>query len=367
VLVIGGGIAGVSAAAALALRPEQPRVRLIEAEEQLAQHTTGRSAAQLIENLGAAPIRALTLASRPAFDGFLTPRSLLTVGRADQSEVIDDLLADGLAHTPSIREITVAEAQARFPPLRAEGFERAMLEPDSADIDVAGLHQRFVQQARAAGTDIDRSTALVSAESRVNGWTVQTTSGELRADVLVDCAGAWGDVVAQRCGIAPIGLQALRRTAFMVAVPAGSDSGGWPLVADADHHWYCKPDGAQLLCSPGDENPSEPCDARPEEVDVALAIDRINAATTLDIRSVRSSWAGLRTFSPDRSMVIGPDGADPTFVWCVGQGGTGIQTAPAAGWLTADLTIDGEPGTRFAAVDLDATGLAPDRFGPRTA
>ena len=129
-----------------------------------------------------------------------------------------------------------------------------------------------------------------------------------------------------------------------------------------DHSWYVKPDGSQFLCSPADEQPSEPCDAKPEEIDVALAIDRINEATTLDIRHVASSWAGLRTFTADRSMVIGPEPGEPSFVWCVGQGGTGIQTAPATGRLVADLVVGGRPGETFAAVDLDLDGLAPDRL-----
>jgi len=140
------------------------------------------------------------------------------------------------------------------------------------------------------------------------------------------------------------------------------DSAGWPLVADVDHNWYVKPDGSQFLCSPADEEPSEPCDAKPEEIDIAMAIDRINSATTLDIRHVASSWAGLRTFSPDRSMVIGPDPDDPTFVWCVGQGGTGIQTAPAAGQLVSDLIGLGSPGPKLADYELDLDNLLPGRF-----
>ena len=140
------------------------------------------------------------------------------------------------------------------------------------------------------------------------------------------------------------------------------DAVGWPLTADIEHRWYLKPDGTQLLCSPGDETPSEPCDARPEEIDIAIAIDRINEATTLNIRSISSSWAGLRTFSPDGSMVIGPEPSRPNFVWCVGQGGTGIQTAPGAGRLVADLVIRGAPGPSFAEVRLDLAGLLPDRF-----
>jgi D-arginine dehydrogenase len=195
-----------------------------------------------------------------------------------------------------------------------------------------------------------------------NGWIVTLDGGAtVRADVVVNAAGAWGDVVAARAGLAPVGLQPLRRTAFMTP-SRHSGSERWPLLADVDHQWYVKPDGIQFLCSPADEQPSEPCDAKPEPIDVALAIDRINEATTLDIRHVASSWAGLRSFVGDRSMVIGPDPAEPRFVWCVGQGGTGIQTSPAAGQLVADLLLGGEPGPSFAAVDLDLAALLPDRL-----
>ncbi|MGB5756631.1 MAG: FAD-binding oxidoreductase, partial [Acidimicrobiales bacterium] len=192
-------------------------------------------------------------------------------------------------------------------------------------------------------------------------WSLDTTDGDRQADIVVNAAGAWGDVVAARAGVAPIGLTPMRRTAFMVA-SRWDDSSEWPMVANVDLDWYVKPDGPQFLCSPGDETPSEPLDARPEEIDVALAIERINWATTLDIRSVRSSWAGLRTFVPDRAMVLGPDPEVPSFVWCVGQGGNGIQTAPAAGRLVAQLTLDGVPDREFDRFDLDTAGLAPGRL-----
>ncbi|MEL6982896.1 MAG: FAD-binding oxidoreductase, partial [Actinomycetota bacterium] len=192
-------------------------------------------------------------------------------------------------------------------------------------------------------------------------WVVETTKGPWEADVVVNAAGAWGDVVAGRAGVDPVGLVPKRRTAFMVA-SRWDDSADWPMAAEAELSWYLKPDGRQFLCSPADETPSEPVDAKPEEVDIAIAIDRINEATSLDIRSVRSSWAGLRTFAPDGAMVIGPDPDDPSFVWCVGQGGTGIQTAPGAGQLLADLCLDGKPGAVFDGIELDLAGLSAARF-----
>ncbi|MCP3990499.1 MAG: FAD-binding oxidoreductase [Actinomycetia bacterium] len=370
VVVIGGGIAGVSAAYALSQHRSQPSVTLIEAEAQLAHHTTGRSAAQFIENYGTMPTRVLTKASLPFFteppegltDGaLLQPRGLLTVARPEQTDHFEQVLAEGQAQNPSITEISPDEAVALFPLLRPELVARALLEPDSADIDVAGLHQAFVRGLARAGGAIDTSQRAVGLARVDQGWDITTADTTLGADIIVNAAGAWGDEVGAMAGLRPLGLRPLRRTAFMVPAPVPGDPHE-PLVADIEHHWYTKRDGEQYLCSPADETLSEPCDAKPEEIDIALAIDLINAATSLGIRTVRSSWAGLRTFSPDDTMVLGPDPEDPSFVWCVGQGGVGIQTSPATGFLVADLTLDGRPGPTFDHSDIDVEAFDAGRF-----
>ncbi len=372
IAVIGGGIAGVSAAAALIGDPSEPEVVLLEAEGQLAHHTTGRSAAQLIENYGAGPVRPLTRASLDYFrqppeehcpTELLRRQPVLTVGRPDQDEAIEAQLVNGRRANPDIAEITPAEAGRLFPPLRVERLSRVLIEPGSSDIDVSALHQSFVRAFTAAGGRIETTTRVDAARPAPSGrgWVIETTAGDRHADLVVNAAGAWGDVVAARAGIEPVGLVPKRRTAFMVA-SRWPDSAEWPMAAEAELTWYLKPDGTQFLCSPADETPSEPVDAKPEEIDVALAIDRINEATTLDIRSVRSSWAGLRTFAPDGSMVLGPDPDEASFIWCVGQGGTGIQTSPAAGRLVADLALSGRPGPTFDGIDLDVAGLDPARF-----
>ncbi len=225
------------------------------------------------------------------------------------------------------------------------------------DLDVAALHQAYVRGLRARDGRILTSAPVSSVEERGIDWLVQAGPHELTATTIVDAAGAWGDEVAELAGVEPVGLTPMRRTAFMVAGdPAWSD---WPMVVNVDHDFYFKPDGSQLLCSPADETPSPPCDARPEMTDVALAIERINEATTLEIRSVRSQWAGLRTFAPDRAMVIGPEPSAPGFFWLVGQGGTGIQTAPAAATLLA-AQVRGEP----LPAQLDQAGVDPHRLGP---
>jgi D-arginine dehydrogenase len=291
----------------------------------------------------------------------LTVKGSLSVARPDQIDIMDSQLAEGRIINPDIAYVSLADTVALAPYLRPELIGAAIYEPEASGIDVAGLHQAFVRGFRANGGSI-ATTRRVDAARRVDdGWVIETTTTDVAADVIVNAAGAWGDLVATSAGIAPIGLEPKRRTAFMINSPiAGSEHG--PLVANANHDWYTNPDGRQFLCSPADETPSDPCDARPEEIDIALAIDRINEATTLDIRSITSSWAGLRTFSQDRSMVIGPDPDQPTFHWCVGQGGTGIQTAPGAGQLAADLITAGSPGPSFEGLGLDLPRLLPDRF-----
>ena len=200
---------------------------------------------------------------------------------------------------------------------RGRSIERctSLIRPTS---DVAGLHQAFVRGVRARGGIIEPARRVTGLLVDGDGWRVETDRGPILADLVVNAAGAWGDVVADLAGIRPVGLQPRRRTAFMVTAPPGGDPDE-PLAAEMTHQWYIKRDGSQYLCSPADQTPSEPCDAKPEEVDVATAIERINAATHLGIRSVRSAWAGLRTFSPDETMVLGPDPERPSFIWCVGQ------------------------------------------------
>ena len=367
--MIGGGIAGVSAAHhLLEVRPDT-HVLLLEMEATLAHHTTGRSAALLLENLGTSSVRALCAASLDFLretpedlvdSPLLSRRPVLHVGTEDKDESVDRMLVAGResATTPTI-EVDVDEAMRLFPPLRRERIHRAIVEPDSADIDVGALHQAFVRGFRRAGGQIATSTRVDAATPDGDGWRLDTTEGPVGADVVVNCAGAWGDMVATTAGVEPVGLQPMRRTAFMVDGP-GLDTTGWAFVGDIDLDWYLRDDGPQMLCSLAEENPSEPCDPKPEEVDVALAIERLNEATTLDIRSVNSAWVGLRTFAPDRSMVIGPDPNQPTFVWCVGQGGTGIQTAPGAGRLTAELALGVGPSPAFAGLVLDE--VRPGRF-----
>lgn len=368
-VVIGGGIAGVGAAYALA-QAGSP-VTLLEAESTLAYHSTGRSAAIYFENYGAAANRALTAASRRFFDEpppglvdhpLLDRRGAMWIGTTEQKSSLLAHLADSETSRQPGRWLGPLQACALVPVLRPDNLVGAVLEPEALDLDVAGLHQAFVRGLRAAGGEIRPTARVESLAKSAMKWSITAGADHLEADVIVNAAGAWADTVAITAGADPLGLEPRRRTAFMV--PGNLAYRHWPLVGDTDNDFYFRPDGTQLLCSLAEEKISEPEDARPDELDIALAIDRINEATTIGIRSVRSSWTGLRTFAPDRAMVIGWDPRVEGFFWLAGQGGTGIQTAPAAGQLTADLIIGGQPSAHLQAHGVDVTGLSPDRFSP---
>jgi D-arginine dehydrogenase len=368
VVVVGGGIAGVSAAAFAAQGGAQ--VVLLEREPVLSAHTTGRSAALYLSNYGPAQVRRLTVASRAFFEappaGFastplLSPRGQLWVGGAADRDLLAGLADEGRALDPTIRFVDGDEVRRRCPVLRPEAAAYGVLEPGASDIDVAGLHAGFVRLLRAAGGVVTTSASLVAARRDGSAWSVETVGRTYACAVLVDAAGAWGDVVASAAGVRPVGLRPLRRTAATVALPPGVDARGWPAVVDAAGSWYFKPEGDGLLVSPADEIPSEPVDARPEDVDVALALERVAAATTLPLRSVRTAWAGLRTFAPDGELVLGPDDEVPSFVWCVGQGGYGIQSSPAVGRLAADLALGRAPSWA-AAAGVDLAAVSPARL-----
>ncbi|MDY7105282.1 MAG: FAD-binding oxidoreductase [Actinomycetota bacterium] len=367
-VVIGGGIAGVSAAHHLATRTD---VVLLEAHPTLAHHTTGRSAAMYLENYGTDAVRHLTLASKPFLEQppagttdapLLEPRGMLSAGGPDQVAALEALAERGRSLVESIRFVDGAEAVAICPLLRLEWVAAAVWEPDARSMDVGALHQAFVRGLRAANGRIITDAPVRSLVRGDDGWHVEAGEHRVVAGLVVNAAGAWADEMATMAGLRPVGLRPLRRTAFTVAAPDGLDVAALPLVHAADDSFYVKPEGPQLLCSPADETPSEPCDAKPEELDVARAIDAIGAATTLAIRSVRRSWAGLRTFAPDREPVLGPDPDDETFVWCAGQGGTGIQTAPAAGALTAALALGVGDGELADGTTVDLTTVLPDRL-----
>jgi D-arginine dehydrogenase len=360
-VVIGGGIAGVSATAHLA---PHGSVTLLETERALAFHTTGRSAAMYVANYGGQGSRPLATASRGFLESppegsadspLLSPRGLLWV--ADRARFT--LLQEKAPGTGS-RLIDAAEVLQLVPAMRPGWVAGGLHEPHALDIDVAGLHQAFVRIARRHGADLHISSPVIGLSRRGDGWRVTTPEAEIDCDVVVNASGAWGDIVAGLAGIEPIGLQPMRRTAFIV--PGDTANADWPFVVDIEERFYFRPDGAQILCSLAEETPSAPIDPRPEMADIALAIDRINEATTLAIRTVSSQWTGLRTFAPDREMVIGEEPGAPGFFWLVGQGGTGIQTSPACGALVAGLVTGNPRPAELTSAGVDADRYAPARF-----
>jgi D-arginine dehydrogenase len=368
VIIIGGGIAGASIGYWLA---PHARVILIEREAQPGYHSTGRSAAMFIECYGTPQVRALTMASRAFLEepppGFtdhplLSRRGELIVAAAGQQ----DLLA---RHEAVVRRVTQRSerldadgACALVPVLRRDAVVGAIYEPDAADIDVHALHHGYLRGLRRAGGEVVCNAEVTDLRRDGDHWHVMAAGRSHRAPIVVNAAGAWGDVVGRRAGLTPIGLQPKRRTAFVFAPPAGHDIARWPAVIAADESWYVKPDAGQLLGSPANADPVEPHDVQAEELDVARGIHRIAAMTTLAIRRPARVWAGLRSFVRDGDLVGGFDPDGRGFFWLVAQGGYGIQTSAAMGEACAALVL-GEPlPQRIADFGLTAAMLSPRRL-----
>ena len=361
VLIVGGGIAGASLAARLA---GSMRVLVIEAEDMCGRHATGRSAAFWQASLGGdTPERTLSLISRPMFDAnwpgsdtpLLRPRGAvhLTGAHGEAFEELGDLRGE---FTPVHLDRT--ELDALIPGLR-EQWTGAWYESSCADIEVAAFHYACLGAARRQGGEIRTDASLISARRDGGAWRVDTDSGPVRAGVLVNAAGAWGDQVAEQCGVAPLGLSAKRRTVVQLRV-GRTGLRDLPFVTDLHESFYFKGEGDNSVwVCPLDETPVDPCDAAPEELDVAIAIDRFEKAVDWPVEAVERKWAGLRTFAPDRGMKFGFDPDAEGFFWCVGQGGMGIQTAPAASLLCAALIQEENMPSELA-------GISAEDFAPRS-
>jgi len=361
VVVIGAGIAGAAAAYEMAA---DRSVLLLERESHPGHHTTGRSAALFSETYGNAAIRALTAGSRRFYEqppaGFatplLSPRGVVMVARPDQAARLHNWAA---SVGPATSAMTAAEVLARVPLLRPGYVGAGAFEPGAMDIDVHALHDGYLRGARARGAAILINAELAALTRSGTGWTVRSGAGTWAADTVVNAAGAWADQVAVLAGAAPCGLQPMRRTALTVDLPDGMDATRWPVVIDADEQFYFKPEGKRLLLSPADETPMSPCDVQPDELDIAICVDRVQRAADLPVRRVVRAWAGLRSFVADRTPVVGFDPGVPGFFWLAGQGGYGIQTAPAMGRLVAALLARRGVPADLASWGVDAAALAP--------
>ena len=365
VLIVGAGIAGASLAAALA---PWRRVLMVEAEDAPGYHATGRSAAFWHESYGGVGVQPLTHASLemlndppPEFSdhGFLSPRGALTLGQRSEAAAVDAFAAEFAAQGVDVARMS-GEAVARMVPGLRPEWSEAAYEAACRDIDVGGLHAAYLRAAKRAGATLVTRAPLRRARRVSDGWDVELGSGRVRAALIVNAAGAWADEVAAACGIVPVGIQPYRRTVMQVrlGVPVPADL---PLVIHVGGEFYFKGQSeGRVWLTPHDETPTAPHDAAPEELDVALAIDRMQSVVDWPVVAVERKWAGLRSFAPDRIPVFGADRHEHAFIWCAGQGGFGIQTAPAiAALLAAEL---GAPPPGGAIGRVDPTPFAPSRF-----
>ncbi|RUX05627.1 FAD-binding oxidoreductase [Mesorhizobium sp. M8A.F.Ca.ET.023.01.1.1] len=362
IIVIGGGIAGLSLAAEMA---DWAEVTVIEREPHLGYHASGRSAALFSETYGSRLVRALTLASRQAIadGGFAAHRrGALHVGWTGDDAAIDRLAGELQALVPSVRRLSAAELHALVPVIAREATCGGVYEPDAVDVDTGKMLAASASALKAGGGIIRTGEEVRAISPDGRGLRVETSAGVYSADIVVNAAGAWVDVVAGLAGLSGLGFQPKRRTAFLFDAPAGADISNWPLVVDLHEQFYFKPDAGRLIGSLADETDSEPCDAWPEDIDVAIAVDRIEQATSMRIGRPSTPWAGLRTFAPDRTPVAGFDPRLPGFFWLGGQGGYGFQVSLTLARMSAAL-IRGEPlPADVAALGVTAAALAPDRF-----
>jgi len=369
VAVIGGGIAGASVAAHLV--PDRSVV-VIERESQPGYHATGRSAALFSEIYGSGPVRALSRASRAFLESppadfaaapILSPRGALHVGGRNDADLLD--LAFETAHrlVSSVERISASAVLRKMPVMRPEAVDGGgVFEPNARDIDTNGLLQGFLRRVRNGGGKILLDAAVAALARDGNGWRILAGGEEIRAGAIVDAAGAWGDSLASLAGANPVGLVPKRRTAFLITPPDGLETRDWPLTIGAHEDLYFKPDAGKLLVSPADETASEPVDAQPDEMDIAIAADRLAQRTTIEVRRIEHKWAGLRTFAPDKTPVVGYDPVIAGFFWLTGQGGYGFQTAPAMARLAAALISGKSIPAEIQDQGITADQLSPARF-----
>ena len=363
-IVVGAGMAGASIAAELA---GHGRVVLVERETQPGYHATGRSAALFAESYGGPEIRALTRASRAFLEkadltGFveaplLSDRGCLFIARQDQIASLDRLEHELGGAT---RRLTGREIKGIISAIREDVIVEGLIDDGAMDIDVHNMLHGYLRLFRARGGATLLDVQSPSVEFAQGSWTLKTSEAAVTAPILINAAGAWADEFAELCGLSALGLTPLRRTAVLVDPPAGAIIDHWPCTIDVDEEFYFKPDAGKLFLSPADETPTPPSDVQPEDLDVAIAVDRVQGALELEVRRVNHRWAGLRTFSTDRVPIVGFDPRADGFFWFAGQGGYGIQTAPAMARLGTALA-SGRP----APIDIVAEGLNPARLDPQ--
>ncbi|MEQ1538870.1 MAG: FAD-dependent oxidoreductase [Sphingorhabdus sp.] len=363
VVIVGAGIAGASLAAEISA---DKSVLLLEAESVAGYHSTGRSAAFWTETYGGPAIQPLTSASGPFLlsppstfseTSLLTPRGALHLGHDSDEVVAEAMLVDFARSRVALDRLNSSELATRVTGLR-EGWSTALWEPDCCDIDVGGLHNGYLKAARGAGAQILCNAPLTQTHFFNGRWAISAGGNSFTTKTLVNAAGAWADDVAVRSGVMPIGITPFRRTIMQLVVEPGA-SADLPLVVGLDGSFYFKPEaGGRVWLSPHDEIATEPCDAAPEELDIAMAIDRFQQVVDWEVIRLERKWAGLRSFARDRLPVIGHDRDIPEFFWLAGQGGFGIQTAPAVAAMAGALLMN----RKHEVPNANADDYAPDRF-----
>jgi D-arginine dehydrogenase len=357
VLVVGGGIAGLSVAARLA---GQAQVIVLEGESAPGYHASGRSVAFAHYGLGNEPVRALTALSMAELAGHGSVHPALHVASIGEIAALDALEDVHRQFGCDYTRVGFDEARALMPALRPEACVAALVDHGSLKLDTNAMLQAHAASLKAAGGTLVTGARVHAIARERDGWRVATSAGDFAAPIIVNAAGAWADVFAQMAGVTPIGLQPRRRTVISFAAPESEDVRAWPFTKTVGEGFYLLPEGrGQLLASSMDQTPSEPCDAAAEELDIAIAADRVEQATILPIRRISHSWAGLRSFVADELPVIGEAAGEPGFIWCAGQGGAGFQTAPALSAIAAAATL----GLAFPP-DAAAAGLSFESFSP---
>ncbi len=353
-LIIGGGIAGISAAARMS---ELGSVIVLEAEDALAHHASGRSAALFEPRYGAPAVVGLSMASEAYFrsvPGVLSPRGLLLVGKADGVDAFEHDLA-----AMAFDRISVAEARTIVPILNPDAVTMAGYAAHAEDVDTDLLVQGFARDAKGRGARIVTKAKVTTIAKEGPGWRVTSAAGDFTARMIVNAAGAWVDQVAALAGVQPLGFTPYRRSMARIPAPGGHDVSKWPMMFGPGEDWYAKPDAGALIVSPAEEHLMEPHDAWADDMVLAEGLARYEEMVTEPVTRLLASWAGLRTFAPDRVLVIGPDAREPAFFWLAGQGGYGFQTSAAASRLAADLIGGRAPELEAGLV----AQLAPARFG----
>jgi D-arginine dehydrogenase len=361
VLVIGGGIAGLSVAARIAAHA---RVIVLEGESAPGYHASGRSVAFAHYGLGNPPVRDLTALSMGELAVHGSVHPALHIAGADEVAALDALEEVHRHYNCDFSRVGPDEARALMPCLKPEACAAVLVDHGSLKLDTHAMLQAYVASLRANGGTLVTG-ARVSAIARDGaGWRVETSTATCAAPILVNAAGAWADEVARMAGVTPVGLEPRRRTVISFAAPDGEDVHAWPFTKTVGEGFYLLPEGrGQVLASSMDQTPTEPCDAAAEELDIAIAADRVEQATNLAIRRISHSWAGLRSFAPDEVPVIGEASDAPGFVWCAGQGGAGFQTAPALSRIAAAATLGLPFPDDCAAAGLGFATFAPARLG----